>query len=268
MKIVNKIYSLASVVMILGVVGCGNPKAPVQHKDKKESIKPQTPKQPNADLGTKPGTIEDGVAPSIIKDDGATPPGLVNDLTLNTTNLNETAPLGFSPFFVASDAANVPAWALQRLTNVDRSVAQQSIIVNSPYATGRLFSNYKAVENDASNWAWNQGWITRLGWLSFGEVDFLKAMIKSDEKFQSAMMETGIELFVPVEFYVVTVEDLADLDARYAVKAYGEMRGIVQKIRNAMELGVDIEVGETCFNDFALLNEKINARYPELANGQ
>jgi len=153
------------------------------------------------------------------------------------------------------------------------------------HAHGRLVANWELgspararghrgkppIDGPPRGWAKAHGWPTP--WFFF-ERAFLERMLATDEDFDLALRETGVEVYIPKEEIVVSAQELRELDQLYkSTDSYGRPDGWgslvadLRELRRAVELGVVVKVEGTTLTSFNSFYSWAHGRYHALEDG-
>lgn len=128
-------------------------------------------------------------------------------------------------------------------------------------------------------WARRQGWrISRWkAWWS-AEDAFLDAMLEDEARYELALRESGVELFVPKARHEVSAAELQELDELYAATEtmgalgrrptrWGELVEELRVLRRAVEAGVVLEVEGREIRSWGQFYGWAHGRYHGLEDG-
>lgn len=107
-------------------------------------------------------------------------------------------------------------------------------------------------------WARKQGWPAP--WFIFDE-GFIKRMLESDENFELALRESGIEVTIPVTYYTVSEKALKAFDEAYEERSWVWLVEELRDIRRALDADVVVEIDGRTFGSFGRFYEWAHARY-------
>jgi len=159
-----------------------------------------------------------------------------------------------------------PAWALRTATSKDRLAAQRL------HKRNRLQIKWPRFK-EIRGWARRQGWPA--SWWGF-EDTFLKTMLESDENFELALKESGIEISMPIASHTISDEELKRLDALYEETEdmgarhptrWGELVGELRELRRVAEAGVAVKVEGKTLKSWGSFYDWAHGRYGSLEDG-
>jgi hypothetical protein len=160
---------------------------------------------------------------------------------------------------------NIPAWALRVATADDQGVAKEAHRHNTMRIT---WPNQSVLRN----WAKQHGWPTPI----FGfEEAFLVKMLETQQDFEQAMNDSGIEIHLPRQEYRITQEKIQQLDALYERRSasgrpanWGTLVEELREIRRAVEAGILITLdGDQRLHDWQSFYSWAHGRYHMLEDG-
>lgn len=145
----------------------------------------------------------------------------------------------------------LPAWALTTAGPADRLAVQKA------QSRGKAQIRWR---NGAPprEWARRQGWPTP--WFGF-EKAFVTKMLESDECFALALSETGVEISIPRDRYILSAKELEDFDALYRDASWDYLVEELREIRRAVEAGVEIHVEGERLTSFESFYKWAHGRY-------
>lgn len=134
---------------------------------------------------------------------------------------------------------DIPAWAMRTAKAEDYDIVQ--------VAHGRGTMQIKWPDNTAlRHWAKLHAWPTP--WFGF-ETAFLGRMLESPVNFSHAIPDSGIEIRIPQEEYLLAAARLEELDALYVQRSssgqpecWGILVEELRELRRAVEAGVVVQV--------------------------
>jgi hypothetical protein len=157
-----------------------------------------------------------------------------------------------------------PRWAMTAATPQDRERAEQALRL------GRMqieWPDRKAIRD----WARQQGWPAP--WFGFDE-SFIKTMLESDRNFELALNKSGIKVLIPLKHYIVSDEELRELDALYQERdasgrpaSWGALVAGLRELRRAAGAGVVIEIEGETFKSSGSFYTWVHGRYHALEDG-
>jgi hypothetical protein len=148
----------------------------------------------------------------------------------------------------------LPAWALAAAGPEDRLAACRARDRNVMQVRWKAGRPPRA-------WAKQHGWPTP--WFGF-EQAFVAKLLASDESFQLALAESGIEIFIPKEHHGIGAEELALLDEAYRDHSWRWLVEALREIRRAVEAGVVVQVEEATLRSFQGFYNWAHGRYHAL----
>jgi hypothetical protein len=133
----------------------------------------------------------------------------------------------------------IPAWAMRKAAEEDHALVQDA------HRRGTLqidWPNRKMLRD----WSRLKGWPTP--WFGF-EAALLATLFESRSNFQCALDESGIAFHVPRREYILSLEQLRELDELYELQGPGGHRQLwgalveeLREIRRAVQAGVAVQV--------------------------
>lgn len=160
---------------------------------------------------------------------------------------------------------NIPAWALRVAKPEDQGLAQDA------HLQGRMHIKW-ANTKVSRIWAKQQGWPTPL----FGfEEAFIAKMLETKENFELSIKNSGVEIRIPKQEYVISGEKIRELDALYEERSdlgqpngWGVLVEELREIRRALEAGVVVNVeGEQTILTWQNFYNWAHDRYHMLEDG-
>ncbi|MCB0656374.1 MAG: hypothetical protein KDC57_09580 [Saprospiraceae bacterium] len=148
----------------------------------------------------------------------------------------------------------LPSWALRYAQIDDRAITKKFMAKHSAQV---VFADRPRLKN----WMKQRGWPRSL----FGlESTFLKQMLASDERFNEAIVDQVVEIKIPVEYYVMSKEDLQSFDEAYQNGEYDAVVAGLKEYRRAIDAGVTLEIEFKKYTSTAAFYTWAHNRYHRL----
>ena len=163
---------------------------------------------------------------------------------------------------------NLPDWAMKVVTLEDRDFFK----IHQAYRRNRVqivYPEHKALRV----WAKAQGWSTP--WFGF-EAAFAAKMFESEQTFDLALKESGIEIHAPQEEYILSQKMIEELDDLYNSRSssgrpasWGTLVAELREIRRGVEAGVKVKITgtDTVLTSWQSFYDWAHGRYHMLEDG-